>query len=257
MNQLPSFSVVLRRALPHGQCVVVTLPDPEDGSPIHAEARDQLAPPEVDFMNTLAPARRASFAGGRIALRLAAADLGLSAADLPPILKDARGAPTLPEHITGSISHKRQLAVGLLQPRTAGPGSSAGQTARVGVDIEILETRVIDIGPRVLTAAEREGIARLPDLTRRLQTLCAFSLKEALYKAAAPFVGRVIGFLEAEMTLPLPLPAPGTALETADLPAVPLTLHTPEARLDCEGAMFFWANRVISTCRAKPIVTMA
>lgn len=60
------------------------------------------------------------FLGGRLAIRRALA--GTEAASVPPlaILHNQEGAPVLPEGLAASISHKRHMAVALVQPGCEG-----------------------------------------------------------------------------------------------------------------------------------------
>ena len=178
--------------LPHGRCVGVRVPgatEVVDLSP--------LVRAERDFLGTLAPARRPTWLAGRIALRTALRDLGLEAG---PILSTQRGAPELPSIVTGSISHKRTLAVALAARRHDG--------LSLGVDIEpipmvpALPTELVwdnrpDISSRVMTPDELTVLATVPANLRRREVVLHFSLKEALYKAINPLIGRYVSFQEA------------------------------------------------------------
>jgi 4'-phosphopantetheinyl transferase EntD len=74
-------------------------------------------------------------------------------ASVPPVLRDAWGAPTLPYAITGSISHKDRLAVGVAWPDDQG---------RIGVDLERCSNKAAAmLGRRVLTADEQKSLGRL------------------------------------------------------------------------------------------------
>jgi 4'-phosphopantetheinyl transferase EntD len=162
-----------RFALVHGTCVVVQLDD-------HDAALASLAPAEQLRAGELAPPRRRDYIAGRTALHLA---LGSAA----PILSDDRGAPILPDGWVGSVSHKGAFATALVTP--AGRGL-------VGVDLERAAPPRIDIAPRILTARE---LAVLPDRGRAV-TL-RFAIKEAIYKAVAPYARRYVGFTEVELDL--------------------------------------------------------
>ncbi|HVR64752.1 MAG TPA: 4'-phosphopantetheinyl transferase superfamily protein [Polyangia bacterium] len=141
---------------------------------------------------TLAPARAVSWAGGRLALHAALAALaagGGAAIDAGvAILGDARGAPVLPAGATGSISHKDSLAVAI---------AAVLDGARlVGIDLEELRPGRPDIASRVLTPAEQAALAGLDEAARRAEVLRRFAAKEAVYKALAPALQRIIGFPE-------------------------------------------------------------
>lgn len=150
-----------------------------------ADALARLHPDEQARAAALAPVRRRDWVAGRLALRAALDAAGLAAA--APVLADDRGAPVLPAGIGGSVSHKRGLAVALAAP-------AAG--ACVGVDVEVLAAPRVDIGPRILTEAEREALASLDAAARGLAITLRFALKEAIYKAIDPFVRRYVGFRE-------------------------------------------------------------
>lgn len=150
-------------------------------------------------------ARRASFLAGRRALRAALQRVEAGATGAIP--STPRGAPALPAHLTGSISHKRRSATvpaGDAPARGRAIAIAApafGQT--VGVDLEFRPTADElarpDIAPRILTARE---LAMLPtgDARQRADTTrLAFALKEAVYKAIDPAVQRYVGFTEVEL----------------------------------------------------------
>ena len=141
---------------------------------------------EIAFLRALPEPRQASFAAGRVALRAAIADLGLP---LAPILPDERGGPRLPAGVLGSISHKRRLAVGLA-------AAGASDRCALGVDLEEERAFRYDISRRVLTPEEQTEIASLTEPERTRAVLHRFCLKEAFYKAANGFVGRMITFQE-------------------------------------------------------------
>jgi len=158
--------------------------------------------PEQRFAEQLPEARRASWIAGRVALRAALEDLG---AETGPILATDRGAPLMPKELLGSISHKKELAVGLAARR-------AGE-AELGVDLEKDAPLRIDIGRRVLTEREAGEVDRLSPEARQSEVLLRLSCKESIYKAVDPFVRRYVGFQEATVT---PHPG-GTAAVALDL----------------------------------------
>ncbi len=190
----PSFDVVLRLATPFGPCVGVRIPE---HARLDERVRARLAGEEVAFAEAASPARARSFVAGRLALREAFAAAGLSPP--PPLLPKASGAPALPAGAWGSISHKANLAVAIA---TAAQGSGA-----LGIDLEDGAPGRIDIAPRVLVPAERAAIAHLSALEQAVQTRMAFSIKEAIYKAAHPVVEQFFGFQAAEVALPVDAPS--------------------------------------------------
>lgn len=189
-----SADIVFRVDLPHGRCVGVRV-----DNTIQAGSLTALADEERDFLATLSPARKPTWLAGRIALHAALRDMGL---DAGPILATRRGAPELPEGVTGSISHKRSLAVALAARGHAG--------LSIGVDIEPVPAtppsaaepgwdRRPDISGRVMTPEELSALAALPDGMRRREIVLHFSIKEALYKAINPLIGRYVSFQEASV----------------------------------------------------------
>ena len=190
--------IVFRLNLVHGRCVGVRIPTEVDEKVLAG-----LVPEERRFVSTLAPGRHPSWVAGRLALREAFRDLGIEPG---PILATRRGAPALPSDLVGSISHKRTLAVGLAARREGG--------ASIGVDLENSPPAYSsaqeahaqarpDVRTRVLTHDELARLESVPEENRRRTVILHFSLKEALYKAIDPLVGRHVAFHEASMT-PLP-----------------------------------------------------
>jgi enterobactin synthetase component D len=175
------------KTLEHGRCVGIALPAGE--AAIDAMALEWLLPEERAIAAGLSPARRRGWVGGRVAMRSALARMGKTA---PPILADARGAPLLPDGLAGSISHKEAVAVALVATEPA---------ARVGVDVEVDQSRPRDIASRILRPEELAAIEGLPAAARATAVLLRFSAKEAVYKALDPYVRRYVGFLEVAVLL--------------------------------------------------------
>jgi len=189
------FARIFAIDLPHGRCVGVALPDEKDapGVPIPEQVLAALPEAERRHAGQVPPVRRASWVGGRIALRAAAADLGCVPG---PILTTARGAPSLPAGLRGSISHKRSLAVGLA---ALGGDHEGGGAWHLGVDVERIVAGHSGIARYVLRPEERE---RLPSGDRGGRTeelLFSFSAKEAIYKALDPFLARYVSFQEVSV----------------------------------------------------------
>jgi 4'-phosphopantetheinyl transferase EntD len=184
--------IVFRVDLPHGRCVGVRVPGPNE-----RPAPTLLPSEELDFLETLGPARRPTWLAGRVALHAALQDIGL---DSGPILATQRGAPELPMGVTGSISHKRTLAVALAARKQGG--------LSLGVDLEPIPAVPVslgepawnnrpDISSRVMTPEELAVLATVPEGLRRREIVLTFSIKEALYKAINPLIGRYVSFQEA------------------------------------------------------------
>jgi enterobactin synthetase component D len=195
------FRLVTEQLLPHGQLAAISMPA-ASSTPMTdetlREGLDRLLPEERALALALALPRRASFVGGRLALRsvLAKVQPGL---DTTPILRTARGAPLLPPPVVGSVSHKRRLAVAL-----AAVPSPDVQT--LGVDLEEVpdESELLrpDLARKILTARERHALAELETsdaLAYRVAVRLRFALKEAVYKAIDPHVQRYVRFQEVEV----------------------------------------------------------
>jgi 4'-phosphopantetheinyl transferase EntD len=184
--------VALRLRLDHGLCVGVRLPrTPAD---VDALAEAVLVEEERAFADTLAPVRRKTWVGGRVALRLALAEALRGAPGPPlasPVLADGRGAPRVPAGIAASISHKESLAAALV---------TLDANVRVGVDVELDVARGRDIASRILTGEEEAELAPLPAAERAREVILRFSIKEAIYKALDPFVHRYVAFKEVSVT---------------------------------------------------------
>jgi 4'-phosphopantetheinyl transferase EntD len=206
--------------LEHGRCVGLRI---EEGAALalHDEERAHA--------RTLTSTRAATWTAGRAALHAALERLGESPGAL---LATARGAPELPAHLVGSISHKETVAVGL---------AARARGDAVGVDVELDRAPRGDIGRMVLRDEERAEVEALPPDERALETLLRFSAKEALYKALDRYVGRYVGFKEARMT---PL-ADGTA-------RVELFLAKGEGPFDVEARWRRVDRLVLTTARVAP-----
>lgn len=180
---MSAYNIAFQYATPHGVFTTVHIPDSPD--PVPERVLDKLPSEEAEFARTLRAYRQVSFVGGRIALRHAAAQLGL---DPPPILPDGRGAPALPASIAGSISHKRTMAVGMV---------GQARNGTLGVDLEDYAPARLSIAGSVLTPEELTVVEALPEDRRWISLLTRFSIKESVYKAIDPYVHRYVGFHEA------------------------------------------------------------
>lgn len=200
------FQPTFRLDLPHGRCVGVALPESAvEGEEALAAAVAALPEEERRHVETLPEARRAGWAGGRIALRAALTDLSVGAG---PILSTPRGAPLLPTGARGSISHKQTLAIALAARTEADAGAW-----RLGIDIERIVPGRVDISKRVLRPDELEFLPPPGDPRRVEEVAFAFSAKEAIYKALDPFLARYVSFQEVAVDRR----SDGTAFATLDL----------------------------------------
>jgi enterobactin synthetase component D len=227
--------VAFRIDLPHGRCVGVRVPAGAEQSNLQALAPGlaTLADEERAYLETLSPMRKPSWLAGRIALHEALQDLRL---DHGPILTTTRGAPELPDGAIGSISHKQTLAVGLARPKQ--------DSLHIGIDIEPVPplptepgwSQRPDISSRVLTSDELAALAAIPESSRRRHVVLCFSLKEALYKAINPLVGRYVSFKEATV-----VPAPDGSV------AVTLTLKQQEGPFVAEARWLEISGHLLTT----------
>jgi enterobactin synthetase component D len=180
------FDVAFHHATPHGVVTAVHIPD--SAEPVPESVLSRLPAAEAAHARTLKGYRQPAFVGGRLALRKATEQLGQPVTG--PILPDARGTPVLPPHLAGSISHKRDLAIGMV---------SSAAHGTVGVDLEDYGPPRPSIAESVLRPEELEAIAPLPEARRWIAILVRFSIKESIYKAVDPFVRRYVGFHEASV----------------------------------------------------------
>ncbi len=130
------------------------------------------------------PKRRAEFAAGRQAARLALQAAGLKGAESPGIGADH--LPIWPEGWRGSISHSTRLAGALV--------ARVDAIRFLGLDIEGVMAPELaqEIAPEIMPEAPLTGEDAAFLLTR------VFSAKEALFKALYPVVGEVKEFSAAK-----------------------------------------------------------
>jgi len=224
---LNAFQVAFHHALPHGVLTAITIPDSPD--PVPDSVLSQLFPAEAEHARTLRGYRQGQFVGGRMAVRRACEQLGVRAG---PVLSDPRGAPILPRGFTGSVSHKRTLAVGMVAHRRDGT---------LGVDLEDYGPPRPSIASQVLRPSEVEAIASLPEARRWIALLIRFSIKESIYKALDPFVQRYVAFEEAEVTPDL-----------QGLAEVQLHLDGQEGPFAVDARYTWMEGRLLTSVRIQP-----
>jgi 4'-phosphopantetheinyl transferase EntD len=178
------WTVAFLQALPHGVAVGVHLPEGAD--PVQPEVLSRLTGPERKCAEGLRAYRQVQFVGGRLALAAGFAEMG---ARRVPVLTDEHGAPTLPEGLVGSVTHKQDLAVALLARGRAG----------VGVDLEDTDRPRPGVAARVLTPRELAAVEALVPHRQWVDTVVRFSVKESVYKAVHPTLRRYVGFGEIEV----------------------------------------------------------
>lgn len=224
---MTSYDIAFHHATAHGVLTAVHIPDRPD--PVPEEHLARLHPAEADHARSLRGHRQVQFVGGRLALRSACEQLGVRPG---PLLSDARGAPVVPAGLVGSVSHKRDLAVGMV----AGPDEGT-----LGVDLEDYLPARPAIASHVLTPAEQAAIEHLPDLRKWISILLRFSIKESIYKALDPYVRRYVGFQEAEVT-------PGLDGEATVL----LRLAQGEGPFEVDARYHWIHGRLLTSVRIRP-----
>ena len=192
------FSVAFVRETPVGVLAGVTVPGV--ASP---DLQVGQHPEERAYAAGLNARRQREWVAGRMAFWAAAAELGQPRGSL---LRGSRGEPLHPPGLTGSISHKKELAVALVARANGGS---------VGVDLEALAPARPVIERIALRADERATLSRLPESARWASLVVSFSVKEALYKALHPRLRRHVRYEEAAVTT---LPAPRIALHLDEGP---------------------------------------
>ena len=195
-NLMDAYQTLNTRNLCGAQCVIIQSPTPEafqfNSFQLNTQIYNHILPEEIEFgkiKEKSNDARLNKFIGGRIALRRAFDILQIS--ELAPIMRDSWGAPILPMHLTGSISHKDYYAVGV---------AAIDDKGRVGVDIERCNNKAATtLQRRILTDNERATLGKLPNIPIEEDILLRFSFKESVYKAIHPFLPRSIDFAEVEV----------------------------------------------------------
>ena len=183
--------------------------------PLTEELGPAIHPEEQDLIASFGPLRRQTWLGGRTALRAALAAHGVEFDG--PILSTLRGAPDVGGCARVSVSHKEQLAVALVADRL--------ERSAVGVDVEIDVPTKIDIARKILTDAELAQLSAVGEQERDRLVRIVFSIKEAIYKAIDPFVGRYVAFREVELLNKAGLPEHATLVPR-------LSLREPHPALD-------------------------
>lgn len=132
------------------------------------DAPEMALPPQI---MRAAKRRQRSFAAGRMAARRAFAEAGVACADLG-IGEDQ--LPLWPNGWIGCISHTDAIAAAIVMPDAGGV---------MGLDVERLQTAQVahDISAAILPEATWP-----PGMAFEVAITCAFSAKEALYKALYP-----------------------------------------------------------------------
>ena len=217
-------------ALPYGVVRAVAIPE----APPPPEVLAGLLPEEQVFAASLPPLQLGTWVAGRLALAAALAELG---APRTALLATPRGAPRVPAGFVGSVSHKRRVAAAL---------AARDEGAGLGFDVEELAPHRHDISQRILTAGELAAVDTLGAEDRWREVLVRFSIKEAIYKAVDPFVGRYVGFKEAVVD-----PGPRNESEGVRQAAARLAMEKGEGPFAVEAAWAEAEGYVVSAARVR------
>ncbi len=188
MHALPACCTPLREHWP--------LPRPLTGACLVSTCFDPALLAEEDFAACGIPRprgiskRQAEFLAGRLCARSALQRL-TGTASVPAVGDDR--APQWPAGISGSITHSHGRAAAVVARQEHWLG--------LGLDLErLLEAKRARLLAReVLTASEQQRLAGLPEERQALLVTLSFSLKESLFKALYPLVGRRFYFEHAEL----------------------------------------------------------
>lgn len=159
-----------------GQGLALTACRVDESSVLLAGEQHLLSPRAV-------PRRQAELAAGRTAARQALEQLGIAAT---PVLKGPGGEPLWPDRIVGSITHAGEWALAIV----ARPEHSAG----IGIDLEELSRYFPELIDEIAFDEERTRIEGLEESARAHAAMEVFAVKESIYKAFFPRVGRFFGF---------------------------------------------------------------
>ncbi|MFZ6049944.1 4'-phosphopantetheinyl transferase [Pseudomonas sp. CR3202] len=134
--------------------------------------------------------RQAEFLAGRLCAR--AALLALTGSPEVPALGEDR-APVWPAGITGSISHSHGLASALV--------ARSEQWRGLGLDLEepLAAKRALRLAGEILTKTELQRLDGLTPEQQAERISLTFSLKESLFKALYPLVGKRFYFHDAQL----------------------------------------------------------
>lgn len=169
------------------ECAVRDLPLPPGGALVLAPVGDAVAIELPETIRRCAPRRQATFAAGRVAAQEALRKAGFRSA-APPGINDV-GLPDWPPGWLGSISHGDDIAAALVAP--------VGCVRLLGLDLERIVTAEIaaQIAPEIMSG---QPVGHSGSLLER-EVTCAFSAKEALYKALYPLTRQFRDFSAANI----------------------------------------------------------
>lgn len=169
--------------------------------------------------------RRHEFIAGRLCAESAMAALGLPVRAIGQL---PSGEPAWPTGVTGSITHTRTMAYAVVCPASSG--------LRLGIDTEDeLAGDTLDAVIRTCcTAGERARFLSSDNVVHAASLI--FSAKESLYKVIGPAAGRVIDFIEVELT--------SIDWHTRQIRFAPLSKDLPEFAGRCLGQFRFDCRQI-------------
>lgn len=141
-------------------------------------------------LNNAAPKRRAEFLAGRLCAQRALLRL-TNQAHSPEINADR--SPLWPQHCVGSITHSDSWAAAIVAKQAHYLG--------LGLDIErsLSHADAEKLAPALLTPAELARLQGLSPEQFAYMVTASFSLKESLFKALYPLLGKPFYFEGAEL----------------------------------------------------------
>jgi enterobactin synthetase component D len=234
-----AYSIAFVRPHPFGVIAGVSLPTLK--APVPPEVLARLQPAEHQAAVGLDGFRQMEWVGARLAWHAAAASFGLGPTAL---LSGTERAPLPPPGVAVSLTHKRDLAVALVGPASAGA---------LGIDLEGEGRERLRIAERVLREEELAQWASVPDERRWLELMVRFATKEAIYKAVHATLQRYVGFDEARVEVELAhVPsserlADFSAVEQLSRPRAEL-FSVPKPTLECVAEHA--GGRVLAAVRA-------
>lgn len=184
---MPPFLPAWVKRTRFGVLAAVQLPGGLD--PVGEAVLSRLHPREAELAAAERGRRQIEVAGGRLAFREAARALGVDVT-AAPLLSDSARAPLAPAGLTVSLTHKEDLAVALVGPDSDG---------LVGIDLEGGPRDRSAIRTRVCRPEELLEVDALSESERWPNVMVRFAVKEAVYKAIAPRLGRFFGFQAARV----------------------------------------------------------
>lgn len=211
--------------------VLAGVPLPGGLEPVSASVLARLHPKEAAFASEERGRRQIEVTGGRLAFRAAAGAIGADVSAWP-LLADSARVPLGPPGLTVSLTHKEDLAIAFVGDSAAG---------LVGIDLEGGPRDRSAIMSRVCRPEELSVVQALPEAERWPNVMIRFAVKEAIYKAIAPQLGRFFGFQAARVDV-----------ESKHRVAITMFLEAEAPTYDLDSELVWLDDgRLIAMVRAK------